>query len=59
MCHNVYTITKGDDRNMKWIIFKIKYKLGLAKEGKDFFTCGGYDFCLDCTADNPRCANRQ
>lgn len=27
---------------------KLKYKLGWAKEGRDFFTCYDYDFCRRC-----------
>lgn len=35
-------------------LFKLKYKLGMAQEGKDFFTCNQYDFCKWCTkAHNP------
>lgn len=31
------------------ILFFVKYKSGIAKEGKDFFTCGEYDFCYPCS----------
>jgi hypothetical protein len=36
---------------MKRLIFWIKYKLGIAKEGKDFYTCGQYYFCDECLID--------
>lgn len=33
---------------MSKLTFDIKYKLGIAKESKDFFTCGTYHFCNQC-----------
>lgn len=30
----------GMARKVGWWLFRIKYKLGLAKEGKDFITIG-------------------
>lgn len=36
-------------------VFDIKYKLGIAKEGKDFYTCGQYFFCEECTPDDHIC----
>lgn len=32
-------------------IFYLKYKLRLAKEGKDFFTCNAHGFCRTCNHD--------
>ncbi|MBA4688583.1 MAG: hypothetical protein H2184_15635 [Candidatus Galacturonibacter soehngenii] len=40
---------------MKNPIFRIKYKLGVVKEGKDSFTCGFYQFCKDCKESNRPC----
>jgi hypothetical protein len=37
-------------------IFDIKYKFGIAEEGKDFFNCREYDFCENCTSSNKPCA---
>ena len=42
---------------MKKPIFRIKYKLGIAKEGKDSFTCGYYHFCKECKQSNKPCNN--
>lgn len=36
-------------------IFDIKYKLAIAEEGKDFFSCREYDFCENCTSSNKPC----
>lgn len=37
------------------IIIGIKYKLGISKEGKDFFTCGYYSFCNSCNDSYKPC----
>lgn len=37
-------------------IFDIKYKLGIAKEGKDFFNCREYAFCEECTTSDKPCS---
>ncbi|WP_291637774.1 hypothetical protein [Clostridium sp.] len=39
-------------------IFDMKYKLGIAKEGKDFFSCSEYDFCVECTPSDKPCKAR-
>jgi len=39
----------------KGILFRLKYKLGIAKEGKDFFTCGKYEWCKNCQRDFKYC----
>lgn len=38
-------------------VFSIRYRLGLAQEGKDFFTCQDYDFYGSCTKDHKPCKN--
>jgi len=39
-------------------IFYIRYEMGIAKEGKDFYICGLYDFCNICIGDNKPCQKR-
>ncbi|MDF2879966.1 MAG: hypothetical protein K0R54_523 [Clostridiaceae bacterium] len=40
----------------KKALFNLKYKLGKAEEGKDFYSCGGYEFCSSCTELNKPCS---
>lgn len=40
---------------MRKLTFRMKYKLGIAKEGKDFFTCGYYQFCNNCKTQSKPC----
>lgn len=35
--------------------FTALYESGRAVEGRDFFTCGNYDFCSSCTKDGKPC----
>lgn len=48
MVKRIIKTLKTISNKLKSIIFDIKYKTGIAREGKDFCTCGMYTFCSQC-----------